>query len=334
MPQFKPFSKAETSMSSSLAQCIAPLFAQYHQIVLVPLPRSSQDGLEPMPALPLSALAGAALSAATIYDMRPAVDATTTEGRCERSDVEPNAAAASSGSEQASRDEDAYLDSMLTALAQRKRPSRARLVSIPLVAVIEQAASVDGDCSDSRGPVSAVALDNESSSVRIGSSFAALMHSVLGAHSTIAWVYELMRAGFAAERASLWIICVSDELLLEVASVSASASSSAASIADGSAWHSILENAAALAAPGSRFLLVRQRNGECSRGSSSGHDNGVSDFERMSRHVAALLSVHQFSIVPPPEAAAVAAPISSLDESSMAVALQFEIIVALRRDAQ
>jgi hypothetical protein len=51
---------AETNMSSYyLAQCIAPLLAQYHQIVLVPLPRSSQDGLEPMPALPLSALAGA-----------------------------------------------------------------------------------------------------------------------------------------------------------------------------------------------------------------------------------------------------------------------------------
>jgi hypothetical protein len=218
---------------------------------------------------------------------------------------------------------------MLTALAQRKRPTRARVVSIPFAAVIDQAASVDGDCCGSRGPVSAVAVDNESSSARIGSSFAALMHSVLGAHSTIAWVYELMRAGFAAERPSLWIICVSDELLHEV--VSASASSSAASIADGSAWNSVLENAAALAAPGSRFLLVRQRSGECGLGSNSNHDNGASDFECMSRHVAALLSVHQFSIVPPPEAAALAA---SLDESAMAVALQFEIIVALRRDAQ
>lgn len=322
-------------MSSSLAQCIAPLFAQFHQIVLVPLPRSGQDGLAPVPALPLSALAGAALSAATIYDMCPAADATTTEGRCERSDVQPNAAAASSGSEQASRDEDAYLDSMLNALAQRKRPSRARVVSIPLAAVIDQAAPVDGDCSDSRGALSAGALENNSSGVRIGSSFAALMNSVLGAESTIAWVYELMRAGFAAERASLWIICVSDELLLEVAS--ASASVSAEPIADGSGWHSVLENAAALAAPGSRFLLVRQRNGECSRGSSSDRDNGVSDFECMSRQVVALLSVHQFSIVPPLEAtdaAEVAAPISSLDESAMAVVSQFEMIVALCRDAQ
>ena len=317
-------------MSASLAQCIAPLLAQYHQIVLVPPPRSNQDSFAPAPALPsLSALAGAASSAATIYDLCPAAQAASAEGM-----VEPSPAAASGASEQALCDEDAYLDSMLTALAQRKRPTRARVVSIPLSATapapIAQSAAVDGDCSENRSVSSCSsgpgALDDGSLGVRVGSSFAALMHSVLGAHSPIAWVYELMRAGFAAERASLWILCVSDELLLEIASASAPT----ASAADGNAWHSVLENAAALAAPGSFFLLVRPRNGECTRGTNGNDSNGVSALDCMSRHVAAILSAHQFSLLPTSNEDDAAA----LEEVALAVVSQFEVIVTFHRDSQ